>query len=215
MPIKFDTKELTDLMKNFYILTGIRIALFDEKYNEIFSYPAECPPFCMYMRQNPDFYRLCCESDKISFETCAKTGSLTMYKCHAGLIEVTSPIVNNGSIIGYIMFGHVGDSKDQEEFRNGLKKLCESYNIQENMDEPIRKVRFKTEKQLIAASKILEAGIRVAREKFHADKIALHAEAYARSLYEKMGFYQSGEEFLEDNIPFIPMQLDLALEIAC
>ena len=65
------------------------------------------------------------------------------------------------------------------------------------------------------ATKVLEAGIRVAKEKFHADKIALHAEAYARSLYEKIGFYQTGEEFLEDNIPFIPMQLDLALEIAC
>ena len=65
------------------------------------------------------------------------------------------------------------------------------------------------------ATKVLEAGIRVAKEKFHADKIALHAEAYARSLYEKIGFYQTGEKFLEDNIPFIPMQLDLALEIAC
>ena len=65
------------------------------------------------------------------------------------------------------------------------------------------------------ATKVLEVGIRVAKEKFHADKIALHAEAYARSLYEKIGFYQTGEEFLEDNIPFIPMQLDLALEIAC
>ncbi len=65
------------------------------------------------------------------------------------------------------------------------------------------------------ATKILEAGIRVAKDKFHANKIVLHAESYARSLYEKRGFYQTSEEFLEDNIPFIRMQLDLALEIAC
>ena len=39
------------------------------------------------------------------------------------------------------------------------------------------------------AAKILEAGIRVAKDKFHASKIVLHAESYARSLYEKMGFY--------------------------
>ena len=65
------------------------------------------------------------------------------------------------------------------------------------------------------ATKILEEGIRVARKHYHADKIVLHAETYARSLYEKLGFCQTSEEFLEDNIPFIRMQLDLALEIAC
>ena len=65
------------------------------------------------------------------------------------------------------------------------------------------------------ATKILEEGIRVAKEKFHADKIVIHAESYARSLYEKIGFYAISEEFLEDDIPFIRMQLDLALQAAC
>lgn len=65
------------------------------------------------------------------------------------------------------------------------------------------------------ATKILEEGIQVAKEKFQADKIVLQAECYARSLYEKLGFCQTSEEFLEDDIPFIQMQLDLALEIAC
>ena len=37
MPLKIDTNELHDLMKNFFALTGIRIVLFDEDYNEIFA----------------------------------------------------------------------------------------------------------------------------------------------------------------------------------
>lgn len=65
------------------------------------------------------------------------------------------------------------------------------------------------------ATQILEEGIRVANEKFHADKIVIYAEVYARSLYEKMGFYATSEEFLEDDIPFIRMQLDLAMRAAC
>jgi ElaA protein len=65
------------------------------------------------------------------------------------------------------------------------------------------------------ATRVLEEGIRVAKEKFGAERIVLHAESYARSLYEKIGFRQTAEEFLEDNIPFIPMEMKLALEIAC
>jgi len=157
MSLKFDTKELTDLMKNFNTLTGIRIVLFDEKYNEIFAYPTDCSPFCHCMRKNSEFYEKCCQSDKISFETCKKTGSLTMYKCHAGLIEATSPILNNGSIIGYIMFGQVSDSKDKEMFLKSLLKLSENYLADTDSKELVKKVKFKSQKQLIAASKILEA----------------------------------------------------------
>lgn len=155
MPLKFDTHELADLMKNFYTLTGIRIVLFDENYNEIYAYPKECLPFCHLMRRDANFYKQCCESDKTSFEICRKTGELTMYKCHANLIEATSPIMDNGSIIGYIMFGQVSGSKDKEEFRNGLLELSRMYGNCD--DDLIRKVKFKSEKQLVAASKILEA----------------------------------------------------------
>ena len=70
MPLKFDTHELADLMKNFYTLTGIRIVLFDENYNEIYAYPKECLPFCHLMRRDANFYKQCCESDKTSFEIC-------------------------------------------------------------------------------------------------------------------------------------------------
>ena len=157
MSLKFDTHELADLMKNFYTLTGIRIVLFDENYREIFAYPKECSPFCLHMRQYPRFYELCCQSDKISFETCKKSGVLTTYKCHAGLIEATSPIMNNGSIIGYVMFGQVSDSKEKDDFKNSLLTLSKNYTHSNEINELIKKIKFKSKKQLVAASKILEA----------------------------------------------------------
>lgn len=58
-------------------------------------------------------------------------------------------------------------------------------------------------------SKIVEAAIDVARAKLHADKITIEAQVYARPLYEKHGFRQTSEEFLEDGIPHIQMQLGL------
>lgn len=58
-------------------------------------------------------------------------------------------------------------------------------------------------------TRILREGIRVAREKFAAQRITIEAQAYARGLYEKLGFVQNSEEFLEDGIPHIRMALSL------
>lgn len=58
-------------------------------------------------------------------------------------------------------------------------------------------------------SKIVAAAVETAKEKFRADIITIEAQVYARSLYEKAGFRQTSEEFLEDGIPHIQMQLKL------
>lgn len=58
-------------------------------------------------------------------------------------------------------------------------------------------------------SELLRAGIEAAKEKFGADRITLEAQTYARTFYEKQGFVQTSEEFLEDGIPHIRMTLDM------
>ena len=58
-------------------------------------------------------------------------------------------------------------------------------------------------------TQVLKEGIRVAKEKMNADTIKLEAQVYARSLYEKEGFVQPSEEFLEDGIPHIEMTLNM------
>ena len=58
-------------------------------------------------------------------------------------------------------------------------------------------------------SRILSAGIQLAKEKFHADSIVIEAQVYARKLYEKAGFIPISDEFLEDGIPHIKMALHL------
>ena len=58
-------------------------------------------------------------------------------------------------------------------------------------------------------TKIVTASIETARSKLGADRITIEAQVYARALYEKAGFRQTSEEFLEDGIPHIQMQLEL------
>lgn len=57
-------------------------------------------------------------------------------------------------------------------------------------------------------SRILEEGIRAAKELLDADKIYVEAQSYAREFYEKQGFRQISDEFLLDGIPHIGMILE-------
>ena len=57
-------------------------------------------------------------------------------------------------------------------------------------------------------ARVLSEGIRVARERFRADKIYLEAQCYAQGFYEKQGFRAISEPFLEDGIPHVKMLLD-------
>lgn len=58
------------------------------------------------------------------------------------------------------------------------------------------------------ATRLLKEGIRLAVEKFCAERITIEAQVYARGLYEKVGFAQTSGEFLEDGIPHIKMTLE-------
>ena len=62
------------------------------------------------------------------------------------------------------------------------------------------------------ATRLLTTAIRVARDALHAKHISLEAQTYAKPLYEKVGFRQVSEPFLEDGIPHIQMRLDLDRE---
>lgn len=55
------------------------------------------------------------------------------------------------------------------------------------------------------ATKLLQEGIKVAREKYGATELRIEAQVYARTLYEKVGFVKVSDEFLEDGIPHIEM----------
>ena len=58
-------------------------------------------------------------------------------------------------------------------------------------------------------SAVMLEGIRVARERLGASKILIEAQTYAKAMYEKLGFVQTSEEFLEDGIEHIKMELSI------
>lgn len=39
--IRVDAKKMEDLLRNFYLITGIRIVVFDDNFEKIAEYPGE------------------------------------------------------------------------------------------------------------------------------------------------------------------------------
>ena len=55
-------------------------------------------------------------------------------------------------------------------------------------------------------ARIMQEGIKAAQEIYGAKSITIGAQSYAKGFYEKQGFVQISEEFVEDGIPHILMQ---------
>lgn len=68
---------------------------------------------------------------------------------------------------------------------------------------------LSTKRRCGLGTRIVKEGIRVAKEKFDADRITIEAQTYVAEMYEKVGFVKRGEEFLDVGIPHIEMTLEL------
>ena len=55
-------------------------------------------------------------------------------------------------------------------------------------------------------TQIVSATIQTIQEKFHTQTIKIEAQTYVKSLYEKLGFTQTSDQFLEDGIPHVLME---------
>lgn len=157
MSLLFHDTELMELMQAFHRLTGIRIILFDENCTELLSYPDHKATFCECMRRNEQFDEKCRICDRNAMEQARKGKKLYVYKCHAGFIEATTPITEDERIIGYMMFGQITDNKNKTDFFREMTELCRSYGMDGNLAEQIRQIKYRSEKQILAAAKILDA----------------------------------------------------------
>ncbi|MCR5747480.1 MAG: PocR ligand-binding domain-containing protein [Lachnospiraceae bacterium] len=160
LDLSLNKESLLELMQNFNLLTGIKIALFDSSGEEILSYPSAHCPFCALIRSQAKTEVYCKESNSKSFKRCQSTKKLQIFHCHAGLVETTAPLIDNNIVIGYVMFGQITDIADNDKVQDHLNRILNEYGLQNELrSDPkyLYNVTFKTQEQIEAAARILEA----------------------------------------------------------
>ncbi len=158
MVSSFDLENLRPLFRDFYTLTHIHIALFNEKFEEIFPYPTQLPDFCRLIREDAEGSKQCHACDREGCRNAARNGGIYDYRCHAGLSEACTPIYSGEVIAGYIIVGNIFDYPDHETGWQQIRKLCSKYHVNETELKDAVWERPVTSKEYVyAASHILQA----------------------------------------------------------
>jgi len=132
-----------------------------------------------------------CEASNVqSFERSQKTGQLTIYHCHAGLLEATAPITDNGLLLGYIMFGQISDVPDSKKFLTEMAARAATLGISRAACvKTTMRIPAYTAERINAAAKVLEACIsyvlRQGLVSLHKGRLLQRIEAYIETNLDK------------------------------
>jgi AraC-like DNA-binding protein/ligand-binding sensor protein len=135
--LRTDMVELENVFQSLYMLTEVKMTLYDNQHREIYTYPPEQSRFCYLVRGHKID---CCNlSDEYGFDLCRRSDGPVSYHCHAGLIEVIFPMKQNGEIMGYIMFGQMLPSGDyastRDQFCTKFRNLCDEETLQNALSQ--------------------------------------------------------------------------------
>lgn len=154
MHLEFDRERMLRLMEDFYMLSGMKIALFDAGGNELLAYPLGDCAFCSAMKGCTASRKRCKASDMEAVSRCLREQKMRIYHCHAGLIEAVAPLVISGASAGCLMIGQATDLEEELALQGLMHRgseLCGK--ALQPKDAPV----IKTAPQLRAAAHLMDA----------------------------------------------------------
>lgn len=125
----FHKKELLLLLQDFYCLTGLRAVVFDSFGMEVLSYPPELPAYCRLIRSVPNGKTGCYLCDQAACRKATRQKQTVIYPCHAGLIEVITPIQINDAVVGFLLLSHIVQGADEQGEWDYAQKCCGAYKV--------------------------------------------------------------------------------------
>jgi len=157
MNLLFNISDLKELLSDFYNLTKMRIAIFDEQFHEIASFPNRLSTYCHMIRKDANANNKCNLCDYNAFIHSKKAQRLYIYQCHAGLTEAIVPIFANKTIIGYIMLGQVLNTKDKSKLWGEVIANLKDYQLDfEALKSAFQNKKNVPEKTIISSAHMME-----------------------------------------------------------
>ena len=152
----FKREELLVLLQDFHELSGIRTVVFDEWGLDYLSVPDGLPRYCRMIRSTPPGALGCRVCDRNACLRAGREKRMLIYPCHAGLIEVITPIFADDVIAGYLLLSHIVQGADEEAEWASARAACLEYGLDENaMREAYNELPRTPYRILKAASDLL------------------------------------------------------------
>ena len=107
----FNEEKITALLTDFYTSTGIAVTLYDASMRRVATSPIYSK-FCACLQAEERTRAFCRLSDQEHMRTVGKTGESVLYSCHAGVMEMISPIFYENTLIAYMQMGQFRDAEN-------------------------------------------------------------------------------------------------------
>lgn len=114
-------------------------------------------PFCQAMRANPHFKNLCQKCDAYGGLEASKNGKPHIYRCHAGLTDISFPLISNDQLLGFALFGQVELEDLKEDQFERIHPAITDWKSYADLRQARNKVRNTDKKQITAAASIFES----------------------------------------------------------
>ena len=162
MPLRVDLDKINDLLESLFILTDMTVGLFDDNFDFVESYPLYSKKswFCAHIDHYPEFKKLCHKCNIEHFKIAQKTKKPIIYECHAGLLDMIFPLVQNNIVVGYITMGQVSNNSDMDYIKKHLRSYFSTVApLTNDLINASNQVIYKSTRQINAATKLLELSI--------------------------------------------------------
>lgn len=151
----FQKQALLQLFMDFYEISGQRTAIFDKHFQVVLEYP-DHNPFCAQIRKSEEGVRRCRDCDLYGLNAARESESYVVYRCHANLIEVCTPIRDDCGIVGYLMFGQLVYSRNlEEQMQKTLAGCADLFPNREEMTRLYLGLRRASPEYVCASANIL------------------------------------------------------------
>ncbi len=151
-----DSEKLNSILKDFYEVTKIRIAILDTNYRDVNGYPKEKAAVCQYLRSSKQADQKCRECDKNACTIARRSSEPYMYRCHAGLYEIIEPLVINDITVGYLFFAHMFCAENREQGVREILARCKNFGLNNTMiRKHIEKMDLLSNSFIVSASHLL------------------------------------------------------------
>ena len=128
----FNKEKLRKVLKDFYTLTGLTCSVFDANFNQIVFYPKPMANLCAAIKSTAKGRRCCQKSDMQACIKAAEKRAPYTFTCHAGLVDTATPVICEGEIVGYMMFGQTVDAEGVYVNLENVIERCHEYGFSEN-----------------------------------------------------------------------------------
>ena len=197
MVSSFDKNRMTELLKDFYTVVGIRISVFDDAGNIVTEYPSDLPEVCKLIRRTEAGAKACRTCDAEACKRAKKLREPHVYACHAGITEAITPIQLGGGVIGYAIFAHMMPAENYNDAVEEVCRRCEEYGDAEEIKAAVRKIKKHSKEKIIASVRLLDA-------------IASYLQISKLANWKNEDISQQINSFIEKNL-----KEDLGSEVIC